>query len=152
MEDGSFKNLHCLIADDEPLILLGLEEMLHELGVTQITRARSGAKALAQLESLSRPVDCVLCDLNMPDGNGLQVLKAIRTGKIRTSRMDTCFIMITGIAEQAAIEAAAQLDANGYLVKPVIPEKLRTAIVRGRSRYFPIALARYQTVKVPHTH
>jgi CheY-like chemotaxis protein len=151
MDDVTFKNLHCLIADDDPMILLGLEEMLHELGIANVLRAGTGAKALAKLESLSRPIDCVLCDLNMPDGNGLQVLKAIRTGKIRYSRMDTCFIMVTGIAEQSAIETAAKLDANGYLVKPVVPEKLKSAIIRGRQRHFPISLARYQAVPVPHS-
>lgn len=150
MDDGSFKNIRCLIADDEPMILMGLEEMLHGIGVKHVTRARSGAKVLAELQN--NPVDCVLCDLNMPDGNGLQVLKAIRTGQIKSMRMDMCFIMVTGIAEAPLIEAAKNLDANGYLVKPIEPEKLKAAIIRGRQRHFPVALERYTKVAVPESH
>jgi CheY-like chemotaxis protein len=152
MEDGSFKNLHCLIADDEPMILMGLEEMLHEIGVKNVTRAGSGAKVLAELQNTNNPVDCILCDLNMPDGNGLQVLKAIRTGQIKSMRMDMCFIMVTGLAEAPLIEAAKNLDANGYLVKPIEPDKLRSAIIRGRQRHFPVALERYSSVKVPQSN
>ena len=149
MEDVLLKNLHCLIADDEPMILMGLEEMLHQLGVKHVTRARSGAKVLSELQNADNPVDCILCDLHMPDGNGLQVLKAIRTGQIKSRRMDMCFIMVTGMTERPLIEAAKNLDANGYLVKPIEPEKLRSAIIRGRQRHFPVALERYNMVKVP---
>src|SRR5438045_1655021 len=114
MGDTPFSELHCLIADDEPLILLELEEMLRSMGVGRVTRASSGTAALAKMATAGRPVDCVLCDLKMPDGNGLQVLKAIRTGQIRYSRLDACFIMITGVADQEAIKTAIDLDANGY--------------------------------------
>jgi CheY-like chemotaxis protein len=150
-DEAVFKELHCLIVDDEPLILLELEDTLRTLGVTRVTRAHSGTTALASLMTVTRPVDCVLCDLNMPDGNGLEVLKAIRTGKIKSSRMDMCFIMITAMADRKLIESAVQLDANGYLVKPVVPDKLRDAILKGRSRHFPVVLSRYTHVPVPHT-
>ena len=45
-----------LIADDDPMILLGLEEMLHELGIANVLRAGTGAKALAKLEELGRMI------------------------------------------------------------------------------------------------
>jgi AmiR/NasT family two-component response regulator len=66
-------------------------------------------------------------------------------------RMDMCFIMVTGIAEAPLIEAARNLDANGYLVKPIHPDKLRNAIIRGRQRHFPVALERYTKVAVPES-
>lgn len=151
MGEAGLKDLHCLIVDDEPLLLLELEEMLRSMGVARVTRAASGTAALDALARVTRPVDCILCDLKMPDGNGLQVLKAIRTGQIKSSRMDACFIMITGVAEQDVIKTAVSLDANGYLVKPVFSEKLRTAIVRARAKHFLVAPERYAAVPVPLT-
>jgi DNA-binding NarL/FixJ family response regulator len=151
MGDGLFRDLHFLIADDEPLILLELDDMLKSMGATHITRATCGDQALAKLGAAQRRVDCVLCDLNMPDGNGLQVLKAIRTGKIASLRLDLCFIMVTAIADRHLIEAAIALDANGYLVKPIAWEKLRNAVIKGRARHFVVEPTRYAMVAVPQS-
>jgi DNA-binding NarL/FixJ family response regulator len=150
MGDGLFRDLHFLIVDDEPLILLELDDMLKSMGASHITRAATGAHALAKLAASQRRVDVILCDLNMPDGNGLEVLKAVRTGKVASLRLDICFIMVTAIRDQHLIEAAIALDANGYLVKPIVWEKLRNAIIKGRARHFPVTPTRYATVAVPH--
>ena len=86
----------------------------------------------------------------MPHGNGLQLLKALRTGMIPSTRPDTCFIMMSGTAETDVVKTAAELDVSGYLVKPLVPEKLRNAIARGRS-VFPINRAAYAAVSVPQS-
>jgi CheY-like chemotaxis protein len=147
-----FRDLHCLVVDDEPMILEDLQEMLKSLGVGHVTCARSGATALAKFAAAHRPVDFILCDLNMPDGNGLQLLKSIRTGRVRQSRLDACFIILTGAADRKSIEAAVSLDANGYLVKPITLGKLRQAIIRGRARHFPVSIPRYAQIYVPESN
>jgi response regulator of citrate/malate metabolism len=85
----------------------------------------------------------------MSAGNGLQLLQAVRTGKIKSLRPDSCFILITGTGDPEIVQVAAELDVSGYLVKPVTLEKLRAAIIKGRSRIFPVNMEKYNSVNLP---
>ena len=138
-----------LIVDDDSDFLSILASMLRSLGATKITNARSGSDALTKLMQSAHRVDCILCDLNMPSGNGLQLLKALRTGKIRAMRPDACFIFITASGDSTLIQTAIQLDVSGYVVKPVTRDKLQTAITRGRGKAFAVDVKQYEAVAVP---
>jgi two-component system response regulator YesN len=94
-------------------------------------------------------VDVTICDLDMPQGNGLQLLHAIRGAQIRNVRPNCCFIVLTAFASAPLIALAGRLDANGYLIKPVTADKLRDAIVKARSRVVPIDPGKYANVTVP---
>ena len=87
----------------------------------------------------------------MPHGNGLQLLKALRTGMIPSTRPDTCFIMMSANTDTEVVKTAAELDVSGYLLKPLAADKLRSAISRGRSKYFPVKRAAYAAVPVPQS-
>jgi CheY-like chemotaxis protein len=147
--DTDIQALNFLIVDDDDNFLAVLAAVLRALGASRIMTARTGSDALTKLAASKRPVDCVLCDLKMPSGNGLQLLKAIRTGKVKAVRPDICFIFITAAADSEFIQIAAQLDVNGYVVKPVTREKMLPAIVRGRSKAFAIDIKQYETIVVP---
>ena len=149
MTVSDFKDLHCLIVDDDGVFLKVLEALLKSLGVGKVTCARNGSEALTTLSASQRTVDVILADLKMVAGNGLQDLKAVRTGQNKYLRPDTCFIMLSALAEPYAIKAAAMLDAQGYLVKPLTLEKLRIAIVEARKSNFAVDLALYAPVRVP---
>ncbi|TAK97999.1 MAG: response regulator [Rhodospirillaceae bacterium] len=148
MSDIGFKDLHCLIVDDEPAFLHTFEAMLRAVGVGKVTRGQTGSDALMALVNAPRPVDVIMCDLNMPYGNGLQLLKAIRTGQVKTQRLDTCFILVSSLASPEPVRTAAGLDVSGYLIKPLSTEKVRTAIVKGRSKHFAVDPRRYSQVFV----
>ena len=77
MEDSVFKRLHCLIVDDHTKTLRSIDAMLRALGVSRIATARNGAEALMKLDLAKSAVDCILSRLWMPEGNGLQLLKAV---------------------------------------------------------------------------
>ncbi|TAL04386.1 MAG: response regulator [Rhodospirillaceae bacterium] len=144
-----FNNLHILLVDDDQVVLDLVEAMLRKLGVERVTRARSGSEAFSKITKLDRVVDCVLCDYSMSPGNGLQLLQAVRLGKIKYLRPDLCFILVTGSGDADIVGVAAELDVSGYLVKPVTPEKLRVSIAKARSRYFPVNIEKYANVNIP---
>jgi CheY-like chemotaxis protein len=141
-------DLHFLIVDDDSVFLDLIEGLLKAAGVTHITRADSGADAYHKLAKIDRVVDCVLCDYTMAQGNGLQLLQAIRMGKIKFFRPDACFVLLTSSGEPRVVAMAAELDVSGYLVKPVTPEKLYAAIAKARARMIRINVVKYATVAV----
>jgi len=147
--DGDIRQLSFLIIDDDASSLAAVEAILRSLGAQRIVTAQSGTEAVTKLAHASKPFDCTLCDVEMPHGNGLQLLKAMRTGMIPHTRPDTCFIMMSGSADTHVVQTAAELDVSGYLVKPLRAERLRSAISKGRSRYFPVKRDAYAAVPVP---
>ena len=145
----SIPDLHILLVDDDQLFLRMAQAMLGALGVKQVTTATNGSDAFAKLAKTPKVVDVVLCDYSMASGNGLQLLQSVRTGLIKPIRPDTCFILLTSSGDPTVVEVAAQLDINGYLVKPITPTTLQTAILKGRSRAVKVDFARYGRVLVP---
>jgi CheY-like chemotaxis protein len=141
--------LHILLVDDDMVFLKLLQAMLTKLGVSQITIATNGSDAYAKLAKISKIVDCILCDVSMQAGNGLQLLQSIRQGKIKVIRPDTCFVLVTSSRQPNVVETAGQLDVNGYLVKPVTPQNLHAAIVKARLRPVKVDFERYAKVLLP---
>ncbi len=141
--------LHCLIVDDDREIVVMIESLLRAIGITKISTASDGTEAVAVLTTTMQVVDVTICDLDMPNGNGLQLLHAIRAGQIRNVRPNCSFIVLTAFASSALIALAGKLDANGYLIKPVTADKLRDAITKARSRILPVDPAKYANLTVP---
>jgi CheY-like chemotaxis protein len=144
-----FKNLHILIVDDDTAMLDIIEALLKSFGVGTISRATSGAEAYNVLSRTDKVVDCTLCDYSMANGNGLQLLQAVRLGQVTHCRPDTSFVLLTSSGDAAVVAMAAELDVSGYIVKPATPEKLQSAIVKARGRAIKIDRARYGRVTVP---
>jgi YesN/AraC family two-component response regulator len=149
--DKEIQGLSFLIVDDDETCLAAVESILRSLGASRIVRAKNGSEAIAKLAHAQKPIDCTLSDFQMPHGNGLQLLKALRTGMIPSTRPDTCFIMMSANTDTDVVKTAAELDVSGYLLKPLAADKLRNAITRGRSKYFPIDRAAYAAVPVPQS-
>ena len=97
-----------LVVDDEAEVRRVLAETLEELG-HDVAVAADGQEGLAALSA--RPFDLVMLDFAMPGMNGAQVATAARR-----LRPDQTIVFVTGYAETAAIEAAAE-DAT-ILRKP----------------------------------
>src|SRR3954469_11564491 len=121
------QQLRVLIADDQRFILSLMFHMLKEIGVKSenIHQAANGEEAMQVLGSL--PLDLAICDVNMGPQNGLHLLKQIRTGQA-TVPATLPFIFLTAHSDAATVRLAAELDANGFLVKPVAKRDLRAKI------------------------
>lgn len=144
-----FDELHVLLVDDDAAFLDLIHAMLKAIGVGHVSRATSGRDAFEKLLASPRVVDVVLCDYNMAQGTGLELLWVIRTGQVKAFRPDACFVLLTASGDHETVGLAARLDVSGYLIKPVTPQKLRTAITAARKRPIKIDFAKYKQVQLP---
>jgi two-component system chemotaxis response regulator CheY len=107
-----------LLADDSGTMRKIQTRCLNQMGIDDITDAADGVEALAAFEA--DRFDVVITDWNMPNMDGLELLKAIRT---RNTKIPV--IMVTTEAERARVMTAIQAGVTDYLVKPFSPEDLR---------------------------
>lgn len=102
-----------LVVDDFSTMRRIVRNLLKELGFTNVDEAEDGQVALQKLNSL--PFDFVVTDWNMPNMDGLTLLKNIRA---TPTLKHLPVLMITAEAKKENIIAAAQAGASGYIVKP----------------------------------
>lgn len=120
-----------LIAEDNDLVALTLEEQLKGLGYDVIGIARTGAEAI-DLASRLGP-DLVIMDIRMPEMEGTEAATRIN------QQRPTPILMLTAYTDRETIRKAEQAGALGYLVKPVNEAELSPAI--------SIALARFRELQ-----
>jgi DNA-binding NarL/FixJ family response regulator len=87
-----------------------------------MSNARAGGKEAVAKFLQSRP-DIVFLDIEMPDFDGLQTLKAIKEFGIVTQ-----VVMVTATPMTQYVKAAKEGGAAGFLVKPVSPAKVANAV------------------------
>ena len=114
-----------MVVDDSRAIRLILTRTLSELGY-DVCQAANGKEALTVLESQSGTVSLVLVDWNMPELNGLEFVKSVRSDG-RYS--DVKLMMVTTETQIEQMMSALEAGANEYVMKPftrdVIEGKLR---------------------------
>src|SRR5580765_6619887 len=109
-----------LVVDDEPQVLKVVERLAARIGFDVVTCA-SGAEAMRTL--LRKPADLAMVDLRMPDVNGLDLLRQIRT----TVPGCEVILMTAYAAVDSAVEAI-KLGAREYLTKPFDFERLKQVL------------------------
>lgn len=107
------KNMSILVVDDFPTMRRIVRSLLKELGFTNVEEAEDGQDALNKLRAGS--FQFVVSDWNMPNLDGLEMLKQIRAD---AELKDLPVLMVTAEAKKENIIAAAQAGASGYVVKP----------------------------------
>lgn len=115
--------LRVMVVDDMSTSRGLIVQALEAFGIRSVSHAPGGREALGLMEK--SPVHLVISDYNMPEMDGLQLLKALRTAP-KTQK--TGFILITGRAERVIIETGKKLGMNNFLKKPFQPQDLRTCI------------------------
>jgi len=106
-------NTKFLVVDDFSTMRRIVRNLLKELGYANVEEAEDGVDGLSKLES--GDFDFVVSDWNMPNMDGLAMLKKIREDSKLSSLP---VLMVTAEAKKENIIAAAQAGANGYVVKP----------------------------------
>ncbi|WP_404344475.1 chemotaxis response regulator CheY [Vreelandella aquamarina] len=107
------KNMSFLVVDDFPTMRRIVRSLLKELGFTNVDEAEDGQDALNKLRAGN--FEFVVSDWNMPNLDGLEMLKEIRQDD---ALKGLPVLMVTAEAKKENIIAAAQAGANGYVVKP----------------------------------
>ncbi|MBT0729458.1 MULTISPECIES: chemotaxis response regulator CheY [Erwiniaceae] len=117
------KSLNFLVVDDFTTMRRIVRNLLKELGFTNVDEAEDGQDALNKLQA--GKFDFVISDWNMPNMDGLALLKTLRAEE-RFANLPV--LMVTAEAKKENIIAAAQAGASGYVVKPftaaILEEKL----------------------------
>lgn len=113
-----------LIVDDDPLYRLLLRRILEQLPECIIIEATSGQEALDQLKGGLVP-DLCLCDITMPEMDGLQLLQRIR---VMPGLASLNVILCTSTTERDIVRKAAELNVTRYLVKPFQPAIVREQV------------------------
>ncbi|HET8791845.1 MAG TPA: chemotaxis response regulator CheY [Modicisalibacter sp.] len=106
-------NMSILVVDDFPTMRRIVRSLLKELGYTNVEEAEDGQDAMSKLRTGG--FEFVVSDWNMPNLDGLEMLKQIRADDALKSLP---VLMVTAEAKKENIIAAAQAGANGYVVKP----------------------------------
>ena len=103
-----------LVVDDNPKIRTLIVGILKTAGYTEITEAENGLNAWEILQD--KQFDLVLSDVMMPEMDGIDLLKKIRSaeGALRS----TPVLLVTASDKSDDIVAAAKWKVNGYIVKP----------------------------------
>jgi len=102
-----------LIVDDFSTMRRIVRGLLKEIGCNNAEEAEDGAVALNMLKTSK--FDFVVSDINMPNMNGFELLKNVRSDEALKT---IPFLMVTAEAKKDDIVQAAQGGASGYIVKP----------------------------------
>ncbi len=114
-----------LVADDSRAVRMILAKTLKELGY-EVCEAANGRQALEVMAAEKASVTLVLADWNMPEINGLELLKRLRQDPALRS---LAVIMVTTETELDQMVTALEAGANEYVMKPftkdILVEKLQ---------------------------
>ncbi len=115
-----------LVVDNEQSVVVSVKAIL-QLDGYDVATTTSGAQARAMVREVE--YDLVLIDLRLDEGDGLDLLKAVRE-----RYPETVTIVLTGHASLESAIQALRAGAYDYLVKPTEVEELRSTVARGIER------------------
>jgi two-component system chemotaxis response regulator CheY len=112
-----------LVVDDSSTIRRIVKNILENLGYKDVIEACDGLDALAKLKQ--EQVALVMTDWNMPEMDGLSLVKAIRSSATLSK---IPIVMVTTEAAKAEVVEALKEGVNDYVVKPFTPETVKGKI------------------------
>jgi two-component system chemotaxis response regulator CheY len=109
-----------LVVDDFPIMRGIIRRMLTKrFGLTEIFEADDGVKAWNILNET--PVDLIICDWNMPNMTGIDLLKKVR-GDRRLAHLP--FVMVTAEGKKENVIEATKAGVTGFIIKPFTAKDL----------------------------
>ena len=126
--------MRVLIAEDDPIIALGLEKKLTDLGHEPVARVADGNAAVTAAER-AHP-DAIIMDLVMPNMDGLEAASRISANR------PVAIVAITAYDDPKLIERAIDAGVAAYLVKPVDARQVDSALQVAVARH-----AEFQTLR-----
>ena len=118
-------NMKVLVVDDFATMRRILRNILKQIGFTNISEADDGKTALKELKK--EKYDLILCDWNMPEMQGIDLLNEIRSDD---ELKGTPFVMVTAKAQKNNIIQAVKAGVNSYIVKPFTAETINEKLTK----------------------
>jgi len=118
--------IRALIVDDSSVMRKIVERSLRQsgLGISAVLEAGNGAEALAVLAE--NRVDLILCDINMPVMDGLELVK--RLAGVENAK-GVPVVMITTEGSESHVVQALSAGARGYIRKPFTAEQVKEYVI-----------------------
>lgn len=123
MEPARDPNIRFLVVDDQFNVRRMVFNFLRTFGYTKVTDASDGLDAWQKLEQSH--VDFIICDWNMPNMTGLDLLKKVRNDE---SMRNVPFLMVTAEVVEDIVAEAIEEGVDGYIVKPFQAQTLMERI------------------------
>ena len=136
---GARKTIKVFVLDDHEIVRVGLRDLLAaEPDMEVVGEAATAESAVSRVPLLG--VDVAVLDVRLPDGDGVEVCR-----EIRSASPGTACLMLTGYGDDRALLSAIMAGAAGYAMKqalgPEVVEAVR-AVAEGRSALGPEASQR----------
>jgi two-component system chemotaxis response regulator CheY len=125
MPASSEPRLRVLVVEDSATMRSFVTAALEHGGSFDVTEAASGFEALRCLPRAQ--YDLIITDINMPDINGLELVRFIRESDRHAK---TPLVLISTDGRAADRERGMKLGADAYVTKPFTPEELLTVVRR----------------------
>ncbi|MFK7824388.1 MAG: response regulator [Oligoflexales bacterium] len=114
-----------LVIDDSKSVRAAVRFALKSLNL-DIIDAEDGAQAL-ELLNTEKQLKLAICDVNMPNLNGIELLEARNRRKIAPN---VIFLMLTTANTRDLVTKAVQLGVKAWIIKPFTPEQLRSTVAK----------------------
>jgi DNA-binding NarL/FixJ family response regulator len=131
--------MNVLIAEDDPIVALGLSERLRTLGHNPIGPVGDGAQAVAEAKA-SLP-DLYLFDIEMPTLDGLAAAVQLAGEGYRRP-----VVIVTGVDDPSLVERSIASGVSAYLTKPIDTRELDAALKLAAARHARTSPVRAQAV------
>lgn len=118
------KTKKILIADDVASMRNMTKAILRDAGFTNLYDAADGNLALKEIKK--QQVHLIICDWNMPQMTGIELLKTVRED---AELKDVTFLMVTSATDVKYVKEAIAAGVTDYIVKPYQPDVLLNKIV-----------------------
>jgi two-component system chemotaxis response regulator CheY len=115
-----------LIVDDSAMMRKIVLRALTLAGLEfgKVLEAADGAEALEMLKA--HTVELIMCDINMPVMNGLEMLKNLRSLNLA---VDVPVVMVTTESSSEHVRQAVAVGASGYIRKPFTPDQVKHKVI-----------------------
>ncbi len=124
MSQAPALDVRVLVIDDQRQVRTAVCDVLRTLGIADITEAGSARSALTQVTASEAPFDLILCDLRMPERDGIEVIRAFAALGVESA------VAIMSVENDRVIEIAGTLASLqglrmlGTIQKPVTVQNL----------------------------
>jgi DNA-binding NarL/FixJ family response regulator len=126
--DADLSQTTFLVVDDKPHFRDIAHAALVRCRARDVKHAPDADEAVQVLKRFGPHIGGIVCDWDIAPVGGLELLRAIRSGKYPRIARDLCAVILTGKPDAAVVKAAMALDVNGIAVAPLSVEKLSKTV------------------------
>ena len=117
-----------LIIDDDPVFMEAMATLLANLHGAIVLRACNGVEAFQHLDNQKEAISLIICDLNMPECNGIEVICELGRRRIQTPVLVVTGAVYAVVSAAEILARSHKLNILDIVVKPVRYDRLSATI------------------------